>query len=86
MVALKDTFSTIQEARNAVNCHVLDEGESYKVYKSDRQRHIIVYKDSTCKFKIRASLLKKKRVEITIIVPHSCSPAVHYKNKQSFAK
>jgi hypothetical protein len=36
MVALKDTFSTIQEACNAVNCHVLDEGESYKVYKLDR--------------------------------------------------
>ena len=86
MVTLKDTFSTIQEARNAINCHVLNEGESYKVYKSDRQRHIIVCKDATCKFKIQASLLKKKGVEITIMIPHSCSPAVHYKNKQSSAK
>jgi MuDR family transposase len=86
MVALKDTFLTIQEARNAINCHVLDEGESYKVHKSDRQRYIIVCKDSTCKFKIWASLLKKKGVEITIMVPYSCSPAVHYKNKQSSAK
>ena len=86
MVALKDTFPTIQEARNAINCHVLDKGESYKVYKLDRQRYIIICKDSTYKFKIRASLLKKKGVEITIMVPYSCSLAVHYKNKQSFAK
>jgi hypothetical protein len=53
MVAFKDTFLTIQEAREAINRHVLDEGESYKVYKSDSHCHIIVCKDATCKFKIK---------------------------------
>jgi hypothetical protein len=30
-------------------------------------------------------LLKKKGAVITILIPHSCSPANHYKNKQSSA-
>jgi hypothetical protein len=35
MVALHDTFASIVEAREAINRHVLDDGESYGVYKSD---------------------------------------------------
>jgi hypothetical protein len=34
---------------------------------------------------IRASFLKKKCCQITITIPHSCSPTIHYKNKQSSA-
>jgi hypothetical protein len=60
MIAANDLFSTMEEARKAINRHVLLEGESYKVYKSDRRRHIVVCKDSTCKFRIRASFPKKK--------------------------
>ena len=85
MIALADVFPTMQEAKDSINRHVLDEGESYKVYKSDKTRHIVVCKDSTCDFKIRASFLKKKGVQITIMTPHSCNPTIHYKNKQSSA-
>ena len=85
MLAINDLFPTIKDARDAINRHVLDEGESYRVLKSDSRRYIIVCKDLTCKFRIRASLLKKKGVVITILVPHSCSPIIHYKNKQSSA-
>jgi hypothetical protein len=83
MLSINDLFPTIEEARDAINRHVLDEGESYKVYKSDSRRHIIICKETACKFRIRASLLKKKGVVITVLSAHSCSPATHYKNKQS---
>lgn len=85
MLTVSDQFPAMEDARRAINRHVLDEGESYKVYRSDSRRHIIICKDPVCKFRIRASLLKKKGVVITILIPHSCSPAIHYKNKQSSA-
>ena len=85
MVLINDLFPMIEQARDAINRHVLDEGESYKVYKSDSRRHIIICKETACKFRIQASLLKKKGVVIIILVPHSCSPTNHYKNKQSSA-
>jgi hypothetical protein len=85
MLVVNDLFSSIKDARDAINRHVLDKGESYRVYKSDGRRYIIICKDPVCKFRIRASLLKKKGVVITILIPYSCSPASHYKNKQSAA-
>ena len=77
IVLINDLFPTIEEARDTINCHVLDEGESYKVYKSDSRHYIIICKEAACKFRIRASLLKKKGIVITILIPHSCSPANH---------
>jgi hypothetical protein len=53
MVSLHDTFASIVEAREAINRHVLDDGESYRVYKSDSKRHILVCKDKSCSFEIR---------------------------------
>jgi hypothetical protein len=85
MLSINNLFSTIKEARKAINRYVLDEGESYKVYKSDSRCHIIICKELACKFRIRASFLKKKGIVITVLIPHSCSPANHYKNKQSSA-
>ena len=85
MLIINNMFSSIQEARDAINRHILDKGESYRVLKSDNRRYIVIYKDPVCKFRIKASLLKKKRVVITILIPHSYSPANHYKNKQSSA-
>jgi hypothetical protein len=66
MLVIHDLFSTIKEAGDDINHYVLDEGQSDKVYKSDCRRHIIICKDPVCKFKIKASLLKKKGVVITI--------------------
>ena len=83
MVQLNDEFSSIDVARTAIKAHVLDEGESYKTIASDQKRFIIACKDTTCKFRIRATRSKKEVVSITIFEPHSCSPAVHYKSKQS---
>jgi hypothetical protein len=54
IVSLYDTFACIREAREAINRHVLDDGESYQVYKSDSKRYILVYKDKSCSFEIRA--------------------------------
>ena len=81
MILINDVFFTIKDAQDVINRYVLDEGESYKVYKSDSRRHIIIYKDLTYKFRIRAFLLKKKGAFITILITYSCSLANYYKNK-----
>ena len=83
MLAINDLFSTIKEVRDVINCHVLNEGEFYKVYKSDCCRYIIICKDLVYKFKIRAFLLKKKGVVIIILITYSYSLIIYYKNKQS---
>jgi MuDR family transposase len=83
MLAIGDKFPNIQEAREAINRSVLNDGESYKVYKSDSKRHIVQCKDKSCTFSIRAAFSKKTGVSITKISSHSCRPTVHYENKQS---
>jgi hypothetical protein len=85
MVSLHDTFASIREAREAINRYVLNDSESYRVYKSDSKRHILVCKDksSGCSFEIRAWCTQKTGVTITQMKPHSCCPTVHYKNKQA---
>ena len=85
MVALHDTFVSIAEAREVINRHVLDDGKSYRVYKSDSKRHILVCKDKSCSFEIRVWCTKKTGVTITQMKPHTCRPTVHYKNKQASA-
>jgi hypothetical protein len=82
MLSINDLFLTIEEARDTINRHVLDEGESYKAYKSDSCRYIIICKKAACKFIIRASLLKKNGAIITVLSAYSCSLATYYKNKQ----
>jgi hypothetical protein len=84
MLEVGQAFATIKEAKEAINRHVIDDGESYKVYKSDSKRHILQCKskDENCSFSIRAALSAKKGITITKMSPHSCRPTVHYKNKQ----
>ena len=86
MVAIHDTFASIVEAREAINRYVLDDGKSYRVYKSDSKRHILVCKDKpSCSFEIRVWCTKKTGVTITQMKPYTCRPTVHYKNKQTSA-
>ncbi|SRR6266487_2493347 len=80
---LHDTFLSLDAARTAIKTYILDDGESFKTLKSDKNRYVIACKDDSCKFRIRVSRSKKDIVSITVFEPHSCSPATHYKNKQS---
>jgi MuDR family transposase len=82
MVNVNDQFKSIAAARSAITKFVLDQGESYKLVASDKKRYIICCKDSQCKFRIRATRSAKEVVSITIMEPHTCSPAIHYKSKQ----
>ena len=79
MLAINDLFFIIKEAKDTINRYILDKGEFYKVYKSNCCCYIIIYKDLVYKFKIRASLLKKKDVIITIFIAYSYSLAIYYK-------
>jgi hypothetical protein len=83
MVQKGDTFSLIGDARDAVQRHVLDDGESFKTTKSDKKRYIIACKDDKCAFRIRVTNIKKTRPTVTILEGHSCRPTVHYKNKKA---
>ena len=85
MVSLYNTFASIIKARKAINYHVLDDGKSYQVYKSDSKRYILVCKDKSCSFEIRVQCTKKTSVTITQMKLYTCCPIVHYKNKQTFA-
>lgn len=55
-----------------IDYRVLDEGEFYKIFDSNNCNHAIICNNFIYKFRIRASLLKKKRLVITILVSHSC--------------
>jgi hypothetical protein len=59
MVVVYDTFATIAEAYEAINRHVLDEGESYRVYKTDTKRYILLCKDMSCSFTSKHSAPRK---------------------------
>jgi hypothetical protein len=83
MLAVGDTFETIQATWKAINRYVLNNGKSYKVYKSDSKYHILRCKDESCTFSIRAVSNKKDRVSITKIGPYCCCPTVYYKNKNA---
>ena len=73
MVQIRDSFKTMAEAREAITRFLLNAGQSYKVYKGDSKRYILICKDKDCGFKIRASYLKKHEAAvITILKPHTC--------------
>lgn len=78
---LGDRFESIEAACEAIKRYVLDEGESYRE-KSDKKRFTIVCKDR-CGLRILATKSSKEVVSITVLKPHTCSPTVHYNNKQA---
>jgi len=88
---LGDRFESIEAAREVVKAFIQDEGESFLTVASDKNRYIIRCKDLPCSFRVRATLHKKGSkigrtttpVSITRLKPHTCSPATHYKSKQS---
>ena len=79
MLVINDLFSTIKEVKDIINCYILDKEKSYKVYKSDCRYYIIIYKDTVYEFRIRASLLEKKDVVVTILIAYSYSSNIYYK-------
>jgi hypothetical protein len=54
MVALYNTFAATAKARKAINYYILDNSESYRIYKTDTKRYILPCKDKSCSFIIRA--------------------------------
>jgi hypothetical protein len=85
MICVGDKFLLIKAAREAISRYILNKGELYKVYKSDKTRYILICRDSQCKFRIRASKSKKDRVSITKLDTHSCTPATYYNLKLSYS-
>lgn len=77
-----DQFESIKAACEAITRYVLNQGESFRVEKSDKKQYTIVCKDR-CGFWILASKSSKNVVSIAVFKPHTCSLTVHYKNPQA---
>lgn len=75
MVNINDEFSSIENARQAIRRHTLDDGESYTIQKSDQKRYIITCKAIGCRFRIRASKTKKG-VKIIVKIPYTCKAII----------
>jgi hypothetical protein len=75
--ALAQEFQSLEEARKTIQNFVIDLGESFKVSHADQKRYVIVCRDTSCKFSIRAAVLKGPKYRVTRYTPHSCSPITH---------
>jgi hypothetical protein len=81
--ALKANFVSIDAARIAIQEFIINIGEFYRVTHANRTRHIVACRDTTCKFIIRASLLKGPKVRVTRYTLYSCSPFIHHRFQQA---
>lgn len=78
-----DTFTSMQAACEAIQRYILNDSESYKTKKANKKRYILRYKDINYTFRIQVTNLEKKGPTITVYTLHTCSPTVHYKNKNA---
>jgi hypothetical protein len=76
----------MEEARDRINRHVIDKGESYKVICSNQKSHVLGCRsakgENGCQFYISAGLIKSQDIRISTMRTHSCNPHTHYKFKQ----
>ena len=84
MVSVGNKFLLIKAARKAISHYVLNKGESYRVYKSDKTYYILICYNSECKFRIRVSKSKKDRASIIKLDLHSYTPTTYYNSKPSY--
>ena len=78
-----DQFKTLKAAKEAINRYVLDNGESFRVKKSDKKQYYVICKENGCGFGICAAISSKEEVKITRVKPHTCSPTIHYNNRRA---
>jgi hypothetical protein len=83
MIQVGNTFPSMQAACEAIQRYVLNDGESYKSEKAEKKRYRLICKDANCTFCIWVFNLDKKGPTVTIYNLHTCSPAIHYKNKNA---
>jgi hypothetical protein len=62
-------FSDLITAKKAVAAHVIDNGESYRVWNSNTERYTLVCEDKSCKVTIRATASKYKGTAICTMKP-----------------
>lgn len=77
MLSVDDKFLTLDEAGQAIQTLLVDDGLSYKLQKSEAKRHIVVCEDPTCSFRIWVSQLWDI-YRVTIMEAHICSPLTHF--------
>jgi hypothetical protein len=83
IVQVGDVFDLMDSARSAIRSYILNQGESFKVFKSEKRLYILVCKDPDCHFRLCCIRSSKGVVKITKMDLHSCGPAIHYRNRQS---
>ena len=73
-------WDNLTTAKEDVKAWILDRGESYKVYRSNKSRMVIeCLQKEICKFYIRVSVSKKPGGKCSLVtyVPHTCPPITH---------
>jgi hypothetical protein len=83
MVQVSDTFDSVYDACEVIKSYILTQAESYRTVASDKRRYILACKDADCGFKVRVWKSSKGIALIMDFDPHTCSPATHYKMKQT---
>lgn len=83
LLKVGDQFPSIDTARDTIRRLTLDDGESFRVIISDKKCYIISCKVAStgCRFRIRVTRSTKGVTSITVLNPHTCSPATHYNNQ-----
>ena len=74
-------WDNLTTAKEDVKAWILDRGESYKVYRSNKSRMILECpKKEICNFYVRISVSKKlsgSKCSLVTYVPHACPPITH---------
>ena len=83
MVQVGDTFTSMQAAHESIQWYILDNGESYKTEKAEKKRYILRCKDTNYTFYIQVTNREKKGPTIIVYDLYTCSPTIHYKNKNA---
>jgi len=77
-LAVGMTFPSLAAARDALLCHTVSRGESYKKDKQSATCYRVVCRSSQdCPYRVRFTLKNGVDWTVTIYTEHTCSPETH---------
>lgn len=75
-------FPSVASAKQAINKYIVNQGWSYRTYKSDPKRSWVLVcrqaKEESCTFCIRLSIRKNEDVELSVLEPYTYPHSVHH--------
>lgn len=75
-------FPSVASAKQAINEYIVNQGRSYRTYKSDPKRCWVPVcrqaKEQSCTSRIRLSIRKNEDIELSVLEPHTCPHSVQH--------